>query len=103
MLQQAFGTRRRAGADEAIAIAAEVTPRIAIVDIRLIGQRDGVDAAIQLLKDFGVRSIFATAHDDPSIRTRADEAKPLGWMVKPYDPRQLVTLVQQMLTDHPRD
>ena len=51
-------------AEEALEMAASGMPELAIMDIRLGGPRDGVDAATELLAKLGVPSIFATAHAD---------------------------------------
>ena len=49
-----------ATAEEAIALAADGMPDLIIMDVRLAGPRDGVEAAIHIYKHFGVRSMFAT-------------------------------------------
>ena len=79
-----------ATAEEATALASTERPVVAIMDIRLSGARDGVDAALGLFKQFGLRSIFATAHQDAGTRLRAEPAHPLGWLSKPYQPDALV-------------
>ena len=83
--------------DEALAIAASEKPQLAIVDIRLAGERDGVDAAIELNGKFGIRSIFATAHADPETRERGAAANPIGWLQKPYTPETLIALINNTL------
>lgn len=88
-----------ASADEAVRLAREQRPALAIVDIRLGGRRDGVDAAIEMAQSLGVRPLFATAHSDPAMRTRAQPAAPLGWLVKPYRMEGLVAAVRQALDD----
>jgi len=84
-------------ADEAIAMARSERPALAIVDVRLAGHRDGVEAAIELFREHGVRSIFATAHADPETRRRAQAAAPLGWLAKPYSPERLLPLIRAAL------
>src|SRR5437016_383439 len=71
-------------AEEAIQLAQEKEPTLAVMDIRLVGPRDGIDVAVELLSRFSVPSIFATAHSDPSTRARAQKAAPVGWLTKPY-------------------
>jgi DNA-binding NarL/FixJ family response regulator len=88
-----------ASADEAIRLARQQKPRLAIVDIRLAGRRDGIEAAIEMAKTLGVRSIFATAHADPQVRARAEQAAPLGWLSKPYRMESLVAIIRQALKD----
>ena len=48
-------------AEEAVALAGEAQPTLAVMDIRLASTRDGIDAARQLYQDFAIRFIFATA------------------------------------------
>jgi two-component system, response regulator PdtaR len=82
-------------AEAAIAEAAAKQPSLVIMDVRLAGRRDGIDAAIQLFRDHGIPCIFATAHYDAQARARAGPAKPLGWLQKPYSMPDLVMLVRQ--------
>jgi DNA-binding NarL/FixJ family response regulator len=82
-----------ATAEEAIAIAKEDRPFLAVMDIRLASARDGIDAARQLFSEFNIRCIFATAHDDPLTRERAEPYAPLGWLAKPYTMASLVAMV----------
>lgn len=84
-------------ADQAIRLARIQRPDLAIVDVRLIGQRDGVDAAVTMFNELGVRSIFATAHDDPDTRERAKAASPIAWLAKPYTPARLIPLIRGAL------
>ena len=82
-------------AEEAVAAAAEARPALVVMDIRLAGKRDGIDAAQEIYRRFGVRSIFATAHADAEIQARALAAAPLGWLQKPYSTQALIELVRQ--------
>jgi len=86
-----------ASGEEAIAIAARQKPDLAVMDVRLAGDRDGVDTALELLRSHGVRCIFATAHADSETRTRAQAAAPLGWLQKPYTMASLVLQVRDAL------
>ena len=86
-----------ASAEDAIAAASKQRPDIAIVDIRLAGKGDGIDAAIALFQDYGVPCIFATAHSDAYARSRAEPAQPLGWLQKPYSMPSLVRLVRDAM------
>jgi two-component system, response regulator PdtaR len=86
-----------ASAAEAVQLAADRRPQLAIMDIRLKGDRDGIDAAKDLLSLFGIRCVFATAHHTPEIRQRAESVKPLAWMPKPYTMPSLVEIVRKAL------
>lgn len=80
-------------ADEAIRIALATKPVLALMDIRLLGQRDGIDAALELYREHGIRCIFTTAHSDREVRLRAEAARPLGWMQKPYSVEAVVEAI----------
>jgi len=83
--------------DEALAMTAADKPELAIVDIRLADERDGVDAAVELNARFGIRSIFATAHADADTRRRGEAANPIAWLQKPYTPEALIALINEAL------
>jgi DNA-binding NarL/FixJ family response regulator len=82
-----------ATAEEAIAFAKQRRPLLAVMDIRLAGERDGIDAAGELFRELDIRCIFASAHDDPHTRERAESYAPLGWLTKPYTMASLVAMI----------
>jgi len=85
--------------EDAIELALSERPRLAVMDVRLAGQRDGIDTALQLFAEHGIRCIFATAHHDEHARRRAAPAVPLGWLAKPYTMASLVDLVRRALAE----
>jgi DNA-binding response OmpR family regulator len=84
-------------AEEALTMARDQKPALAIMDIRLAGRRDGVEAAGDLFRELGLRCVFATAHDDLLTRTRAEPFAPLGWLSKPYTMASLTSVVRASL------
>ena len=86
-----------ATAEDAVALAAERRPALVVMDIRLASDRDGVDAALEIYRTLGIRSIFASAHGDAQIRARAAPAQPLGWVAKPYRVETLLKAVEEAL------
>lgn len=86
-----------ATADEAVRLAQRERPSLLIMDIRLRGQRDGIDAAIEIYRTTGIRCVFATAHSDAHTRARAEPASPLGWVAKPYLADHVVSAVRRAL------
>jgi len=86
-------------AEEAVEMAAAGKPALAVMDIRLGGKRDGVEAALDLFRQHGIRCIFATAHDDAPARARAKPSDPLGWLAKPYSMDALVRIVRRAFTE----
>jgi DNA-binding NarL/FixJ family response regulator len=87
-----------ATAEEAIAMAAAERPDLVLMDIRLGGPRDGIDAATEIRVQLGISSLFATAHSDPATRTRGDNAaSPLGWLTKPYTQGEIAAAVAKAI------
>lgn len=88
-----------ASAEEALQLAADYRPQLAIMDIRLNGNRDGIEAAIELFSKHQIRCVFATAHHTAEIRQRAERAKPLAWIPKPYTMPSLIEVIQEAIRD----
>jgi DNA-binding NarL/FixJ family response regulator len=85
-------------AAEAEQIARDKRPALAIMDIRLAGKSDGIEAAINLASNYGVPCIFATAHGDAETRLRAAKANPRGWVIKPYSMDAVILAIRSALT-----
>lgn len=76
-------------AADAIAASERLRPDIVMMDIRLDGIADGIDAAAAIRTRLGIRSLFMSAFGDPETRCRAEDCQPFGFMKKPYFPDQL--------------
>lgn len=85
--------------EEALDLAGRELPDLAVVDIRLAGDRDGVDTAIALFRSHGIRCIFASAYSDDEARRRAAPSAPLGWLQKPYSMASLTAMVRTALAE----
>jgi CheY-like chemotaxis protein len=70
-------------ADDAVRRAERERPDVVLMDIRLSGPRDGIDAADEIQRRFGISSIFVTANTDAQTRARAAAVAPLGFLEKP--------------------
>ena len=76
-------------ADQAIHFAERERPDVVLMDIRLNGSRDGIEAADEIRKRLGISSIFVTANTDPQTRQRALASQPLGFLEKPLTEQRL--------------
>jgi two-component system, response regulator PdtaR len=92
-----------ASAEEAIELAESQKPALAVMDVRLAGDGDGIHAAVEIFRKFRIRCIFATAHYDQHSRERAQPAMPLGWLQKPYSIVSLVSAVRRALRELDRN
>lgn len=80
--------------EEALQLAETRAPDFAVIDIRLAGDRDGIDTALELFRLHGIRCIFASAHSDHEARRRVEEAAPFGWLQKPYSMASLTAMAR---------
>jgi CheY-like chemotaxis protein len=85
-------------AELAVQLALSGQPEIVVMDIRLSGPRDGVDAAIELRSLLDIPCVFATAHADTSTRRRAEKAKAFAWLQKPYSSNALIDVLNRALS-----
>ena len=76
-------------ADQAVRLAGQEKPDVVLMDIRLAGTRDGIDAAEEIRSRFGISSIFVTANSDPQTRRRAQAVQPLDFLEKPLTEQRL--------------
>ena len=87
----------------AIEAAERLRPDVVLMDIQLIGEMDGVDAAIEIRRRRDVPVIFLTAYGDPTTIERAKTAEPYGYALKPFDDRELRIVLEMALAKHEVD
>jgi signal transduction histidine kinase len=92
-----------ASGEAAIKKAADLTPDIVLMDIRLAGQLDGIQAAALIKAHRDVPVVFLTAHSDDETLTRAISTGPLGYIVKPFREPELRCAIELALHKHEID
>ncbi|MFP4152241.1 MAG: EAL domain-containing protein [Alkalispirochaeta sp.] len=80
-------------ADDAVSSALEYHPDIILMDIMLGGDRDGIDAAIEIKSHINTPIVFLTAYADENTVDRAKKAEPVGYVLKPFKERELQTTI----------
>lgn len=75
--------------ENAILSAAGDPPDLILMDIRLAGKIDGVEAAAAINAEREIPVIFVTGYDEKSVRERAETLNPLAFMIKPVQMREL--------------
>jgi AmiR/NasT family two-component response regulator len=78
----------------AIEEAAKIRPDLVLMDIILQGPLDGVETAEQITNRYEIPVVFLTAHADDSTTKRAELTGPFGYVVKPFDDRELRMTVE---------
>jgi two-component system, response regulator PdtaR len=84
---------------EAISLASNTRPELALVDIKLAGPMDGIEVARLMRSRFNVLSIFLSGICDPETMERAKTAGPLGFLEKPFRPSQVFNALQRALAE----
>jgi AmiR/NasT family two-component response regulator len=85
---------------EAIRLVEETKPDLILMDIRLKGNMDGIEAACQVSDRFDLPVIFLTAHSDEATLERAIAVSPSGYLIKPFKDRELYSSIELALHKH---
>lgn len=80
--------------EEAIILSEENTPDLILMDIHLGAGMDGVEAAEIIRDRFRIPVVFLTAHSDGATLQRAKLTEPFGYILKPYEDRELHTAIE---------
>ena len=75
-------------------------PDVVLMDINLGAGIDGIATADRLRTEFDIPVIFLTAHSDQSTLERAKLSKPFGYILKPFDDKDLQTAVEMAVYRH---
>ncbi|WP_017293374.1 GGDEF domain-containing response regulator [Geminocystis herdmanii] len=75
--------------EKAIEKAMELKPNLVLMDIRLIGEMDGITAGQKIVKILDIPIIYLTAHGDKNTVQKAKIAQPYGYIVKPFTEQEL--------------
>ncbi len=83
-----------------VARASETRPDLVIMDILLKGDMDGVAAAEQIRLRYHFPVVFLTAYADPTTLQRARFAGPYGFLIKPFQVKQLQAVIELAVHKH---
>ncbi|MBU3916049.1 response regulator [bacterium] len=83
--------------EEAIKKAEEQTPDIVLMDIRLDGKMDGIEAAGIISSRFNIPVVFLTAHAEEHYLEKAKLTHPYGYLIKPVQERDLKIAIEMAL------
>jgi CheY-like chemotaxis protein len=88
---------------EAIQKALALHPDVVLMDVRLQGDMDGVEAAEQIHTSAAIPVVFMTAYVDADTQHRVGAASPWSCLRKPFSPRQVQSALEHVLSGHPPD
>jgi CheY-like chemotaxis protein len=84
----------------AIAMARALLPDLVLMDISLVGDMDGIEAARAIREAPGTPIVFLTSETDSAILARAKTVEPHGYLLKPVDKRALRPAIEMALHKH---
>jgi len=80
---------------QVITAAFQLQPDLVLMDIRLQGEMDGIEAALYIQVDRSIPIIYLTAYVDDSTRQRAQATSPWGFLRKPFHVRDLQAILNR--------
>ncbi|WP_077037751.1 EAL domain-containing protein [Pelomonas sp. KK5] len=86
--------------DDAVRMAAALQPDLVLMDIHLDGGGDGIDAARRIRAAQAMPVIFLTAYAEPEVLARAAQVAPYGYLLKPFELRELNATVRMAAVRH---
>lgn len=86
--------------EDAIEKAGELRPDLILMDIRLEGEMDGITAAKRIMDLYDIPIIFLTGQSDEATLKRAIEISPSGYLVKPFNDRELFSNIEMSIHKH---
>jgi CheY-like chemotaxis protein len=92
-----------ASGKRAIQQAIETRPDLVLMDIDLVGEMDGIEAAGQINARFELPVIYLTAFAEDALLQRAKITEPFGYLLKPFESRELYATIEMALYKHQFD
>jgi PAS domain S-box-containing protein len=88
---------KAAAGDEALAMTGRRRPHLVLMDISLQGSMDGTEVAAAIRNRYDLPVVYLTAHSDPATLSRANLTGPFGYILKPFEDRDLATQIELAL------
>ena len=89
--------------EEAIAKVEVLKPDLILMDIQLRGKVDGIQAAEQIRRNYDIPVVYLTAYADDNTLQRAKITEPFGYVIKPFEERDLASTIEMALYKHQID
>lgn len=78
----------------AIQKAKEIKPDLILMDIKLRGEMDGIEAAKKIGENLNTPVVYLTAYADKKTLQRAKVTEPFGYLLKPFEERDLHSTIE---------
>ena len=83
--------------EEGVEIATSERPDLVLMDIRLSGEKDGVQAAREIREQIDIPIVYLTAHSDRRTVERANKTDHDGFILKPFLKKELQSTIEVAL------
>lgn len=80
--------------EEALSIIKNSQPDLILMDIVLQGKMDGIQTAEKIRQNFDIPVVYLTAYTDEKTLHRAKITEPFGYIIKPFEDRELSTIIE---------
>lgn len=84
----------------AVELASRKRPDLVLMDVRLNGSMDGLEAAVIIRRDLGLPVLFLSAHADAATLERAGQSETFEYLLRPFEERELRTHIEIALYKH---
>jgi diguanylate cyclase (GGDEF)-like protein len=91
---------RAAHAETALEHVVALRPDLVLMDISLAGKMNGVEAAARIRDLSESPVVFLSAYSDPTLIARAAQSGSFGYLVKPFEERELCATIEMALARH---
>jgi diguanylate cyclase (GGDEF)-like protein/PAS domain S-box-containing protein len=89
--------------EDAVRVALEALPDLVLMDIMLRGEMDGIMASREIWDKAAIPVIYLTAYADGGTLDRAKVTEPFGYLLKPFEERELYSAIEMALYKHGMD
>ena len=95
--------RTVARGEDALQAVDALRPDLVLMDINIEGSIDGIEAACRIRDTSRTPVVFMTAYAEDETLARAQSSRPYGYLIKPYETRELHATLQVALARHAAD
>ena len=88
---------RASSGEEAVDMARRLGPDLILMDIVMPGKIDGIKASEKIKAELDIPVIFMTAHGDDKFIKRAKKVEPFGYIIKPFQEKELKAAIEVAL------
>ncbi len=82
--------------EDAVRIALQEKPSLILMDIRLAGGMDGVEAAEEIIRQMNIPIVFMTGFSSDYLQQRKIKTRPIEFLAKPVDIYKIIQIIKTL-------